>query len=42
MAGLPAKDKEKKMDADKMDKVVFWVCVVIWFIVIYLVNVEGL
>ena len=30
------------MTADKWDKVVFWVCVVVWVFVIYLVEVEGL
>lgn len=30
------------MSADQWDKVVFWICVVVWVFVIYLVKVEGL
>lgn len=30
------------MTADDWDKVVFWVSVVIWVLVLYLVEVEGL
>ena len=41
-AGNKQTQQERNMTADDWDKLVGWVCVVVWVFVIYLVKVEGL